>query len=229
VRKRGADALPGAPSGLLASGSGVDGLFTAGSRDGAGLGRVVELPVALAGSAGAGAAGSGGAHGRAAGARVAAAAAAAAHAQNGGAKPEREKGWFELTAPELTADVRRELAIVRNRTFLDPKRHYKSAKEDRSGVPTAFSIGTVVAGVGERPAPRAERAARAATLVESLLGDSKFKSYAGRTMRSVRERAEGGGIVAYQAKKAKAGADWKAQRAKYEAANGKRAKKRKLY
>ena len=194
--------------GALTTGQGVETIFTGGARDGAGVGRPVVLPSVRA--------------------TATTAAAAAAAASGTESVPPKSRGWFELAVPEMTTEVRRELAIVRNRTFLDPKRHYKTAKEDRN-IPKTFAIGTYVMGAGERAAPREARGARAPTLVDTLLGDGGFKSYAGRTMRTVRERAEGGGIVAYQAKKALAGADWKKRRADYQTAHGKKVKKPKLY
>jgi Fcf2 pre-rRNA processing len=195
--------------GALTTGQGVETIFTGGARDGAGVGRPVVLPSVRAITS----------------AAAVAATTAAAAAESA---PPKSRGWFELAVPEMTTEVRRELAIVRNRTFLDPKRHYKTAKEDRN-IPKTFAIGTYVMGAGERAAPREARGARAPTLVDTLLGDGGFKSYAGRTMRTVRERAEGGGIVAYQAKKAQAGADWKKRRADYQTAHGKKVKKPKLY
>jgi len=140
------------------------------------------------------------------------------------------RGWFELRAPELTDSVKRELAILRNRTFLDAKRHYKTAREDRA-VPTVFAIGTLVdgaggAGGGSR-APT--RAVRAPTLVDTLLGDDKFTAYAGRAMDAVRARTTGGGKEAFKAKKAAAAATWKKRRADYDAEHGKKKSKRKLY
>lgn len=208
-RKRGAGGTV-----ALAAARGVETIYTGGARDGAGVGAPALLPQLS--RAGAKAASS-----------INAAASESASAAAVGLKP-KTRGWFEIAVPELTTDVRRELAIVRNRTFLDPKRHYKTAKEDRD-MPKTFAIGTYVAATGERSAPREARAPKAPTLVNALLGDGGFKAYAGRTMRTVRDRAEGGGVVAYQVKKALAGADWKKRRADYVKEHGKKEKQRKLY
>lgn len=56
--------------------------------------------------------------------------------------------WFNMPAPELTQEVKRELHILKSRGVLDPKRHYKreSKKSSSGGMPKFFQFGTVVAG-----------------------------------------------------------------------------------
>jgi hypothetical protein len=147
----------------------------------------------------------------------------------GGAKSAR--GWFDLPAPPMTLELKRELLILRNRNFLDPTRRYKTSREDREKLPKHFSIGTVVDSAGEGQSKRLSKAERRPTLLASLQSDPVFQDYANRTMAQVRERAVGGGISAYREKKAAAGADWKKKRAAYKAAHkgGKKSKGKKLY
>lgn len=143
-------------------------------------------------------------------------------------KRARELDWFELRAPELTDSVKRELAVLRNRSYLDPKRHYKTVREDRT-VPTSFAIGTIVESGGADPSRRLTRSERRPNLVDSLLGDEGFRAYATRTMEAVRARTEGGGKAAFQAKKLASAAAWKQRRAAFDAENGGKKSKRKLY
>jgi hypothetical protein len=117
------------------------------------------------------------------------------------------RGWFDLPAPELTLELKRELTILRNRNFLDPTRRYKTSREDRGALPKFFQIGTVVEGATERHA--GTRARSKPSLVATLQADPVFNEYASRTMENIRHRQEGGGLVAYKAKKAAAGAAWK--------------------
>lgn len=35
-------------------------------------------------------------------------------------------GWFNMKAPELTEEARRDLEVLQMRSVLDPKRHYKN-------------------------------------------------------------------------------------------------------
>jgi len=142
------------------------------------------------------------------------------------------RGWFELPAPKMTLELKRELLILRNRNYLDPTRRYKTSKEDKEKLPKYFSIGTVVEGAveGGGSSHRLSRAERKPTLLASLQDDPVFNKYAERTMSQVRERAERGGVSAYREKKAKAGADWKKRREEFRAANpGKKTKSKKLY
>jgi hypothetical protein len=143
-------------------------------------------------------------------------------------KRAREADWFELRAPELTDGVKRELAVLRNRSYLDPKRHYKTVREDRT-VPTSFAIGTIVESGGADPSRRLTRSERRPNLVDSLLGDETFRAYATRTMETVRARTEGGGKAAFQAKKLASAAAWKQRRAAFDAEHGNKKSKRKLY
>lgn len=43
---------------------------------------------------------------------------------------EREKtkgaGWFDMKAPEMTEEIQRDLELLKMRSVLDPKRHYKN-------------------------------------------------------------------------------------------------------
>ena len=35
-------------------------------------------------------------------------------------------GWFNMKAPELTEEAKRDLEVLQMRSILDPKRHYKN-------------------------------------------------------------------------------------------------------
>jgi hypothetical protein len=126
------------------------------------------------------------------------------------------RGWFDLPTPVLTDDLKRELAVLRNRAFLDPKRHYKTAREDRERALTAFSVGTVVEAPAEKRARLSARE-RKPTMVDALLADGVFGAYAERTMAQVHARGRGASAAAYKAKKIAAGADWKKRRSEFKA------------
>lgn len=50
------------------------------------------------------------------------------------------KAWFDLPAPEMTDELRRELQIIRLRHHMDPKRHYKRLSEK---LPKFFQVRTI--------------------------------------------------------------------------------------
>ena len=113
--------------------------------------------------------------------------------------------WFDMAAPELTQELKRDLLVLKHRAFLDPKRHYKTLREDqgldkgagrgKGGLPRFFQVGTVVESGGgglisSAVAPAADRRARATypSLVAGLLADDVFRSYAKRNYEAVQRR-----------------------------------------
>lgn len=47
-------------------------------------------------------------------------------------------GWFNMSAPELTEDLKNDLKALQMRSAMDPKRFYK--KNDREGFPKYFQV-----------------------------------------------------------------------------------------
>jgi len=94
-------------------------------------------------------------------------------------KEEREKtkgsGWFNMPAPELTEESRRDLELLQMRGALDPKRFYK--KSDAKNLPKYFQIGTVVDSPYDFYSDRIPTKARKRTMVDELLADAEFKKY----------------------------------------------------
>jgi len=125
-----------------------------------------------------------------------------------GQETDAGKGWFNMPAQTLTPELKRDLLILRNRAFLDPKRHYKTQREDRAGdLPKFFQVGTVVEGPHERrsKAARLTNAERSGSITAALAADDKFNAYAERTTAAVHKRATAGGVGAYKKKKAEQG------------------------
>ncbi|AAS53885.1 AFR514Cp [Eremothecium gossypii ATCC 10895] len=82
--------------------------------------------------------------------------------------------WFQLPRPELTPELRRDLALIKHRAALDPKRHYRKEKWQ---VPERFSVGTVIEGTGEFYSSRLQNSQRKATMLETLLADDDSARY----------------------------------------------------
>ena len=57
---------------------------------------------------------------------------------------EREKttggGWFDMPAPQLAAELKNDLKLLRMRNALDPARHYKSSGS--KALPRYFQVST---------------------------------------------------------------------------------------
>ena len=57
-------------------------------------------------------------------------------------------GWFDMKAPEMTEEVKRDLEVLQMRNAIDPKKFYK--KNDRNVLPKFFQIGQYVDGPLDR-------------------------------------------------------------------------------
>ena len=138
-----------------------------------------------------------------------------------GALPTAGPGWFDMPSSALTPELKRDLAALAARGYLDPKRHYKTtgtadegggsssavgaaAGRRRSGPAARFvQLGTVVEGAAEFYSARIPARQRKATLVEQLLAADSVKRYAARNYEAVRVASESGGRAAYAQRKAK--------------------------
>jgi hypothetical protein len=75
----------------------------------------------------------------------------------------------------MTDALLRDLTIIKNRSALDAKRHYKREKKG-SALPKYFQVGTIVGGATDYY-NRVERRQKRDTLVEELMGDSSKTAY----------------------------------------------------
>ncbi|KAJ3286272.1 hypothetical protein HK104_009120 [Borealophlyctis nickersoniae] len=93
--------------------------------------------------------------------------------------------WFDMPAPELTEEVKRDLHLLRNRAALDPKRFYK--KGTTSEIPKFFQFGTIVAGATDFQNGRLTRKERKQTIVEELLSDQASRTYFKKKSEDIRD------------------------------------------
>ncbi|PWY71501.1 nucleolus protein required for cell viability [Aspergillus sclerotioniger CBS 115572] len=83
-------------------------------------------------------------------------------------KPTAGSAWFDLPKTELTTEFRRDLQLLRMRSVLDPKRHYK--KEGGKAHPPKYSqVGTIIEGPTEFFSSRIAKRDRKKTFVEEAL------------------------------------------------------------
>lgn len=81
--------------------------------------------------------------------------------------------WFDLPKTNMTPELKRDLQLLRMRSVLDPKRHYK--KEGGKAKPPEYSqVGTIVEGPTEFFSARIAKKDRKKNFVEeALAGESE--------------------------------------------------------
>ncbi|KAF9892205.1 hypothetical protein FE257_002611 [Aspergillus nanangensis] len=101
-----------------------------------------------------------------------------------GAASKKEKStagenWFNLPKTELTAELKRDFQLLRMRSVLDPKRHYKK-EGGKANIPTYSQVGTIIEGPTEFFSGRISKKDRKKTFVEEALtldrAKGRFKS-----------------------------------------------------
>ena len=94
------------------------------------------------------------------------------------------RGWFGMAPTALTDDVKADLAILRNRTYLDPKRFYKKADIVD---PTMVQVGTVIEGSEEYYSSRLTKKQRRQNLAEEIMADVDVKTYAKKQFSKIQD------------------------------------------
>jgi hypothetical protein len=84
------------------------------------------------------------------------------------------KGWFNMEPTVLTEEQKTDLAVIRNRTHLDPKKFYKSSDKQHSIV----QFGTVIEGASEYYSSRLTKKQRRGNITEEILADPNTADYA---------------------------------------------------
>ncbi|OBA20326.1 Fcf2-domain-containing protein [Metschnikowia bicuspidata var. bicuspidata NRRL YB-4993] len=108
--------------------------------------------------------------------------------------------WFNMKKPEITPEIKRDLLILKNRSALDPKRHYKKEKWQ---VPKFFQTGTIIEGNTEFYSARISRKNRGKTLAAEILNDSTTTEYFKRKYTEIQKVNKSGGKSHYNKLKSK--------------------------
>ena len=82
--------------------------------------------------------------------------------------------WFDMKAPEVTEEVKRDLEVLQMRNAIDPKKFYK--KNDRNVLPKFFQVGQYIDGPLDRNTSN-EKKSKKKSLVDELMADAEFKKY----------------------------------------------------
>jgi hypothetical protein len=94
------------------------------------------------------------------------------------------KGWFGMMPTPLTDEVKTDLAVIRNRNYLDPKRFYKSADSTKGKV---LQVGTVIEGAAEFHSARLTKKQRRGNLTEEIMADPAASAYTKNKYRSMQQ------------------------------------------
>ena len=101
------------------------------------------------------------------------------------------RGWFGMTPTPMSDQLKTDLAIIRNRNYLDPKKFYKSADSFNGKV---LQVGTVIEGSSEFYSSRLTNRERKQNLTEEIMSDPTVANYAKRKyydMQSEKQRQRG--------------------------------------
>ncbi|XP_064081044.1 U3 small nucleolar RNA-associated protein 6 homolog [Macrobrachium nipponense] len=102
-------------------------------------------------------------------------------------KKEREKtkgpGWFDMKAPEITEEVKRDLEVLQMRPVLDPKRPYKN--KDLKVLPKYFQMGEIQDSPAEFYSSRIPNKKRKRTMAEEILNDEEALGYQKRKYNEI--------------------------------------------
>lgn len=103
--------------------------------------------------------------------------------------------WFGMKQPEITAEIKRDLTVIKHRSALDPKRHYKKEKWE---IPKFFHMGTIVEGNTEFYSSRMNKKNRGTSLVNEILKDDEGGKYFKRKYAEIQKQKTSGGKKFYK-------------------------------
>lgn len=104
------------------------------------------------------------------------------------------KFWFDMPAPTMTPELKKDLQLLKLRSVIDPKRHYKKGDTKSKSLPKYFQVGTVVESASDFFTGRLTKKERKATLADELLSDQKLNTYRKRKVREIEEENRPGGV-----------------------------------
>jgi hypothetical protein len=103
---------------------------------------------------------------------------------------------------DLTPELRRDLQLLKMRSVLDPKRHYKK-DNSKSDVPAFSQVGTIIEGPTEFFSSRLSNKDRKQTLLEEVINQEESSGRFKRKYNDISQSKASGGKNFYKAQKAK--------------------------
>ena len=96
------------------------------------------------------------------------------------------KGWFSMMSCEITDQVKTDMQVIRNRTYLNPKTFYKKA--DKFGA--HIQVGTVIEGSAEFFSSRLTNKERRSNLTQEIMADPDAASYVKRKFTAIQHERQ---------------------------------------
>ncbi|KAA8528168.1 hypothetical protein F0562_035581 [Nyssa sinensis] len=110
------------------------------------------------------------------------------------------KNWFDMPAPTITPQLKKDLQLLKLRSVIDPKRHYKKGDSKLKTIPKYFQVGTVVESASDFFTGRLTKKERKATLADELLSDPSLGDYRKRKVREIEEKNRPAGVEKWKIK-----------------------------
>ncbi|KAL2470210.1 Fcf2 pre-rRNA processing protein [Abeliophyllum distichum] len=108
------------------------------------------------------------------------------------------KNWFDMPAPVITPELKKDLQLLKLRSAIDPTRHYKKGNSKSKTLPKYFQVGTVIESAEEFYTGRLTKKERKATLADELLSDRNLGAYRKRKVREIEEVNRPGGVAKWK-------------------------------
>ncbi|KAL2233349.1 rRNA-processing protein fcf2 [Sesamum indicum] len=125
------------------------------------------------------------------------------------------KNWFDMPAQTITPELKKDLQLLKLRSAVDPKRHYKKGDSRSKTLPKYFQVGTVIESATEFFTGRLTKKERKTTLADELLSDGNLREYRKRKVREIEEVNRPAGVDKWKLKKSrKHGKSGKSNRSK---------------
>ncbi|RVX22105.1 rRNA-processing protein fcf2 [Vitis vinifera] len=109
-------------------------------------------------------------------------------------------GRFDMPAPTITPELKKDLQLLKLRSAIDPKRHYKKSDSKSKTLPKYFQVGTVIESASDFFSGRLTKKERKASLADELLSNSSFADYRKRKVREIEEQNRPAGVDKWKIK-----------------------------
>ncbi|EPS70228.1 hypothetical protein M569_04536, partial [Genlisea aurea] len=114
------------------------------------------------------------------------------------------KNWFDMPAQTVTPQLKKDLELLKLRSVIDPKRHYKKGDSKSKALPKYFqaraTVGTVIQSSAEFYSSRLTNKERKTTLADELLSDHSFLTYRKRKVQEIEEKNRTVGVAKWKTK-----------------------------
>ncbi|RVW55959.1 rRNA-processing protein fcf2 [Vitis vinifera] len=111
---------------------------------------------------------------------------------------------FDMPAPTITPELKKDLQLLKLRSAIDPKRHYKKSDSKSKTLPKYFqaSLGLMrkYLSASDFFSGRLTKKERKASLADELLSNSSFADYRKRKVREIEEQNRPAGVDKWKIK-----------------------------